>query len=95
MWRPIDHSVYPSSISLNTALFDFLKRAPVDEFAEQLALDLAQRYEPALEISATKKRNPQRLAKAFDSTFNRAVQFQQNQSRRVATGVAMRVANFA
>ena len=61
------------------ALFDFLKRVPVDQFAEQLALDLAKRYEPALELDPTKKRNPQRLAKAFDSTFNRAVQFQQKQ----------------
>ena len=48
----------------------------VDEFSNRLALDLAQRYPPELENDATKKRNPQRLAKAFGSTFNRAIDFQ-------------------
>ena len=58
------------------ALFDFLKRAPVDLFANQLAVDLAKRYPVALEIDQTKKRNPSRLKNAFDSTFNRAIKFQ-------------------
>lgn len=59
------------------AIFDFLKRVPVDAFAQQLADDLAKRYGPELECDTTKKRNPQRLTKAFDSTFNRAIKFQQ------------------
>lgn len=54
----------------------FGKSAPTDEFARQLAVDLAKRYPVALEIDQTKKRNPSRLTKAFDSTFNRAIHFQ-------------------
>lgn len=54
----------------------FGKSAPTDEFARQLAVDLAKRYPVALEIDQTKKRNPSRLTKAFDSTFNRAINFQ-------------------
>ena len=45
-------------------------------FARELATDLAKRYPAALEIDLTKKRNPTRLTKAFDSTFNRAINFQ-------------------
>ena len=30
----------------------------------------------ALELDQTKKRNPSRLSNAFDSTFNRAIDFQ-------------------
>ena len=48
----------------------------IDEFSTRLATDLAQRYPPELENDATRKRNPERLAKAFDSTFNRAIDFQ-------------------
>ena len=48
----------------------------IDEFAHQLAVDLAKRYPVALELDQTKKRNPSRLTKAFDSTFNRAINFQ-------------------
>ena len=59
------------------SLFGFGTKAPIEEFAKQLAADLAQRYPAALEIDQTKKRNPSRLAKAFDSTFNRAIAFQQ------------------
>lgn len=47
-----------------------------DEFARQLAVDLAKRYPVAVDLDATKKRNPSRLANAFDSTFNRAINFQ-------------------
>ena len=50
--------------------------APIDEFAIQLATDLAKRYPATLEIDQTRKRNPSRLTKAFDSTFNRAIHFQ-------------------
>lgn len=57
-------------------LFGFGTSAPIDDFAHQLAVDLAKRYPPELEIDQTKKRNPSRLAKAFDSTFNRAIDFQ-------------------
>jgi hypothetical protein len=57
-------------------MLDFGNRASVDEFAVQLAADLAQRYPPDLENAKPKKRNPQRLAKAFDDTFNRAIDFQ-------------------
>jgi hypothetical protein len=48
----------------------------IDEFSTRLATDLAQRYPPELENDATRKRNPERLARAFDSTFNRAIDFQ-------------------
>ena len=58
------------------ALFDFGKQGLVDEFALKLAADLAQRYPPELETVKPRKRNPQRLAKAFDDTFNRAIDFQ-------------------
>ncbi len=58
------------------ALFGFGTAAPIDDFARQLAADLAKRYPVALELDQTKKRNPSRLAKAFDSTFNRAINFQ-------------------
>lgn len=54
----------------------FGKSAPIDEFARQLTVDLAKRYPVALEIDQSKKRNPGRLTKAFDSTFNRAINFQ-------------------
>ena len=57
-------------------LFGFGASAPIEEFAKQLATDLAKRYPAALEIDQTKKRNPTRLTKAFDSTFNRAINFQ-------------------
>ncbi len=48
----------------------------VDEFAVKLAAELAQRYPPELENAKPRKRNPQRLAKAFDATFNSAIDFQ-------------------
>jgi hypothetical protein len=54
----------------------FKSNKAIDEFSAKLAIDLAQRYPPSLETDATKKRNPDRLAKAFDSTFNRAIDFQ-------------------
>jgi hypothetical protein len=57
-------------------IFDLGNRAIVDEFALKLAADLAQRYPPDLENQKPRKRNPQRLAKAFDDTFNRAIDFQ-------------------
>ena len=58
------------------AFFDFGKRIVIDAFAQTLASDLAKRYPVALELDPTKKRNPSRLTKAFDSTFNRAINFQ-------------------
>jgi hypothetical protein len=58
------------------AIFDIGKRSLVDEFAVKLATELAQRYPPELENSQPKRRNPQRLAKAFDATFNKAIDFQ-------------------
>jgi hypothetical protein len=61
------------------ALLDFGKRAIVDEFALKLAGELAQRYPPELENSRPKRRNPQRLARAFDATFNNAIDFQNEQ----------------
>ena len=48
----------------------------IDEFANKLATDLSQRYPAVLENEVPRKRNPDRLAKAFDSTFNRAIDFQ-------------------
>ena len=48
----------------------------IDEFAIKLATGLADRYPPDLENEKPRKRNPQRLAKAFDDTFNRAIDFQ-------------------
>jgi hypothetical protein len=56
--------------------FDFGNRAAIEAFASGLAADLAKRYPPALELDASKKRNPTRLAKALDSAFNRAIAFQ-------------------
>ena len=58
------------------SIFDFGKRTIVDEFAVKLAEELAQRYPPELENAKPRKRNPQRLAKAFDATFNNAIDFQ-------------------
>jgi len=57
-------------------MFDFGKRSLVDEFAIKLASELAQRYPSELENCVPKRRNPQRLAKAFDATFNNAIRFQ-------------------
>jgi hypothetical protein len=57
-------------------IFDFGKRETVDAFAVKLANELAQRYPPELELQQPRKRNPQRLAKAFDATFNNAIDFQ-------------------
>jgi hypothetical protein len=57
-------------------LFDRGKTAMIDEFALKLAGELAQRYPPDLENQQPRKRNPQRLAKAFDATFNNAIAFQ-------------------
>ena len=54
----------------------FKSNKVIDEFSTKLAMDLAQRYPVALEKDPTKTRNPARLAKAFDSTFNRAIDFQ-------------------
>ena len=48
----------------------------IDEFATKLATDLSRRYPPELENDSSKKRNPERLTKAFDNTFNRALDFQ-------------------
>lgn len=59
-------------------LFDFRNRRLVDEFAVKLAASLAQRYPAELENAKPRKRNPQRLAKAFDDTFNRAIDFQRD-----------------
>lgn len=57
-------------------IFDFGKRTLVDDFALKLAAELAQRYPPDLENEKPRRRNPQRLAKAFDATFNAAIEFQ-------------------
>jgi hypothetical protein len=57
-------------------MFDFGKRKLVDEFALDLATGLASRYPPELENEQPRRRNPQRLAKAFDATFNSAIEFQ-------------------
>jgi hypothetical protein len=57
----------------------FKSNKVIDEFSTKLAIDLAQRYPAALENDATKKRNPERLARVFDSTFNRAIDFQRDQ----------------
>ena len=59
-------------------MFDFTKGKLVDEFAVKLAEELAQRYPPELENSKPRRRNPQRLAKAFDATFNNAINFQRD-----------------
>ena len=45
----------------------FGKSAPIDEFAHQLAVDLAKRYPVALDFDQNKKRNPSRLTKAHHS----------------------------
>ena len=58
-------------------MFFFKSNKIIDDFACLIADDLAKRYGPELERDTTKKRNPQRLTKAFDSTFNRAIKFQQ------------------
>ena len=63
-------------LRLNTMFF-FKSNKIIDDFACLIADDLAKRYGPELERDTTKKRNPQRLTKAFDSTFNRAIKFQQ------------------
>ena len=60
------------------SLFDIGKTALVDDFAVKLATELAQRYPSELENCVPKRRNPQRLAKAFDATFNNAIQFQRD-----------------
>ena len=59
-------------------LSDFGRRGLIDEFALKLAAELAERYPAELENAKPKKRNPQRLAKAFDATFNNAIQFQRD-----------------
>jgi hypothetical protein len=58
------------------SLFDRGKTPMIDEFALKLAADLAQRYPPDLENQQPRKRNPQRLKRAFDATFNNAIAFQ-------------------
>jgi hypothetical protein len=58
------------------SLFDKGKTPMIDEFALKLAADLAQRYPPDLENQQPRKRNPQRLQRAFDATFNNAIAFQ-------------------
>src|SRR6478736_749888 len=60
-------------------MFGSDKRSMIDEFALKLAADLAQRYPAELENTKPPKRNPQRLAKAFDDTFNRAIDFQREE----------------
>lgn len=60
-------------------MFGSDKRSMIDEFALKLAADLAQRYPAELENTKPRKRNPQRLAKAFDDTFNRAIDFQREE----------------
>jgi hypothetical protein len=58
------------------SLFDKGKTPMIDEFALKLAADLAQRYPPDLENQQPRRRNPERLKKAFDATFNSAIAFQ-------------------
>ena len=57
-------------------MLNFKNSKMVDEFAIKLATELAERYPPELENSQPRRRNPQRLAKAFDATFNNALEFQ-------------------
>lgn len=61
------------------SIFDSDRKKAVDKFALGLASELAQRYPPELENSQPRRRNPQRLAKAFDAAFNRAIDFQREQ----------------
>lgn len=59
--------------------FKSARKKSIDEFALKLASDLVQRYPPELETSKPKRRNPERLKKAFDFTFNNAIDFQRQQ----------------
>jgi hypothetical protein len=69
----------PACISFNQvliAMFFSKTNRIVDEFAKQLACDLASRYPASMEVNQVEKRNRNRLEKAFGSTFGRAMAFQ-------------------
>lgn len=50
----------------------------IDEFARDLAGNLAKRYPPALDVSPDKKISHARLTKVLEDTLMQAVEFQRN-----------------
>ena len=57
------------------ALFGTVSSKQVDEFAKNLALELAKRYPPALDKGNERRISQKRLSTLLEDTFTRAVDF--------------------
>jgi len=57
------------------ALFGSVSSKQVDEFAKNLALELAKRYPPALDKGNERRISQKRLSTLLEDTFTRAVDF--------------------
>lgn len=68
--------VFPWGLTYMFGDFRVDRKQAIDAFAVKLAAGLAERYPVELENTKPRKRNPERLTKAFDDTFNRAIDFQ-------------------
>ena len=58
-------------------LFAFFSKAEINDFAKDLASNLAKRYPPALDVNPEKRVSENRLTKVLEDTLAQAVEFQQ------------------
>lgn len=58
-------------------LFNWFSNKELDEFAKNLAQDLAKRYPPEFENSKEKKISQNRITKVLEDTCNKAVKYHQ------------------
>jgi hypothetical protein len=58
-------------------LFSFFSKAEINNFAKDLASNLAKRYPPALDVNPEKRVSENRLTKVLEDTLAQAVEFQQ------------------
>lgn len=58
-------------------LFGSVSGKDVDQFAKTLAQNLAKRYPPALDKGGERKISQKRLTAILEDTFNRAMEFKQ------------------
>ncbi len=59
------------------ALFGSVSGKQIDEFAKNLALELAKRYPAALERGGARRISMKRVTTILEDTFSRAIEFKQ------------------
>ena len=63
-------------------LFGSVSSKDVDEFAKNLALELAKRYPPALNQEGAHKLSSKRLSSILEQTYKSAIEFKEKNKRK-------------